>query len=165
MPTNTFITFFDKAEGESFQKGKEKWLEIQDWEWEVEAETSWTKGGGASVGKPNPGKLSFSHHFDSASPVLLGYICSGKAFPKMQLEMMKTTSKGTPETYFTVVLEGVFLTKISNSSSEEGTVLQRVELVFKTVRMEYKPQDKMGALATPKIFTWDIPAGISSPNM
>ena len=55
MAANAFISFFDKAEGESIQKGKEKWVEIQGWDWEVEAETSWTKGGGASVGKPNPG--------------------------------------------------------------------------------------------------------------
>ena len=50
--------FYDKADGESIQKGKEKWIEIQGWDWEVEAESSWTKGGGASVGTPNPGKLS-----------------------------------------------------------------------------------------------------------
>lgn len=58
MAVNAFVSFFDKADGESIQKGKEKWVEIQGWDWEVEADTSWTKGGGASVGKPNPGKLN-----------------------------------------------------------------------------------------------------------
>ena len=65
MAVNAFVTFFDKADGESIQKGKEKWIEIQGWDWEVEAETSWTKGGGASVGKPNPGKMNFEHYFDT----------------------------------------------------------------------------------------------------
>ena len=51
MAVNAFLTFFDKADGESIQKGKEKWIEIQNWDWEIEAETSWTKGGGASVVK------------------------------------------------------------------------------------------------------------------
>jgi hypothetical protein len=59
MAINAFISFFDKADGESIQKGKEKWVEILGWDWEVEAETSWTKGGGSSVGKPNPGKMKF----------------------------------------------------------------------------------------------------------
>ena len=61
MAVNAFITFFDKADGESTQKGKKNWVEIQAWDWEIEAETSWTKGGGASVGKPNPGKMSWEH--------------------------------------------------------------------------------------------------------
>ena len=128
MAVNAFITFYDKADGESIQKGKEKWIEIQGWDWEVEAESSWTKGGGASVGKPNPGKLNFEHYFDTSSTVILGYICTGKAFPKLQLEMMKTTGKGSPETYFTMMMEGAFITKVSNSGTEEGNVVQKVEL-------------------------------------
>ena len=165
MAINSFISFFDKADGESIQKGKEKWIEIQGWDWEVEAETSWTKGGGASVGKPNPGKLNFEHVFDMSSPVILGYICTGKAFPKMELQMMKTTGKGIPETYFTMALEGVFITKVSNSGTEEGMIVQKIELVFKTIRIECKPQDnKTGALLPAKIYNWDIPAGTASPS-
>ena len=165
MAVNAFITFYDKADGESIQKGKEKWIEIQGWDWEVEAESSWTKGGGASVGKPNPGKLNFEHYFDTSSTVILGYICTGKAFPKLQLEMMKTTGKGSPETYFTMMMEGAFITKVSNSGTEEGNVVQKVELVFKTVKIEYKPQDNTpGALLATKTYNWDIPAGTASPS-
>src|SRR6187455_420605 len=140
MALNAFLQFAN-IEGESIQKGMEKWIEIQGWDWEVEAETSWTKGGGASVGKPNPGKMNFEHLFDTASIVILGYICSGKAFPKAELQMMRTTGKGMPETYFTMTMEGVFITRVSNSGTEEGNVVQKVELVFKTVKIEYKPQD------------------------
>lgn len=165
MAINAFLSFFDKASGESLQKGKEKWVEIQGWEWEVEAETNWTKGGGASVGKPSPGRLSFQHNFDTSSTVILGYICTGKAFPKLELQMMKTTGKATPETYFSMTMEGVFITKVSNSGTEEGLVVQKVELVFKTVKIDYKPQDnKTGALGAPKTFSWDIPAGTASPS-
>ena len=165
MAVNAFVTFFDKADGESIQKGKEKWVEVQAWDWEVEAETSWTKGGGASVGKPNPGKLNLVHHFDSSSIVMLGYICTGKAFPKIQLEMMRTTARGTPETYFTMTLEGAFITKVSNSGTEEGLVDQKVEMVFKTVKIDYKALDaRTGTLGAVKTYNWDIPAGTASPS-
>lgn len=165
MAVNAFVSFFDKADGESIVKGKEKWIEIQGWDWEVEAETSWTKGGGASVGKPNPGKLSFEHKFDTSSTVILGYICTGKAFPKVELQMMKTTGKGTPETYFTMTIEGAFITKVSNAGTEEGNVAQRVELVFKTVKIDYKPIDnRTGGLGASKTYNWDIPAGTASPS-
>jgi type VI secretion system Hcp family effector len=115
MAINAFVSFFDKADGESVVKGKEKWIEIQGWDWEVEAESSWTKGGGASVGKPNPGKMHFEHRFDTASPVILGYICTGKAFPKCELQMMRQAGVGKLETYFTMSLEGVFITGVSNT--------------------------------------------------
>ena len=165
MAVNAFVSFFDKADGESIQKGKEKWVEIQGWDWGVEAETSWTKGGGASVGKPNPDRLTIEHRFDTTSTVVLGYICTGKAFPKVQLEMMKTGGKGTPETYFTMTMEGAFITRVSNSGTEEGQIVQKIEMVFKTVKIEYKPQDtKTGALGAAKTYSWDIPAGTASPS-
>jgi type VI secretion system Hcp family effector len=165
MANNAFVSFFDKAEGESIQKGKEKWVEIQSWDWEVEAESSWTKGGGASVGKPNPGKMNFEHRFDTSSTVILGFICSGKAFPKFELQMLRTTGRGSPETYFTMTMEGAFITKVSNAGTDEGIIVQRVELVFKTVKIEYKPQDnKTGTLGAARSYNWDIPAGTASPS-
>jgi type VI secretion system Hcp family effector len=162
MAVNAFISFFDKADGESTQKGKKNWVEIQAWDWEIEAESSWTKGGGASVGKPNPGKMSWEHYFDTSSIVIMGYICTGKAFPKVELEVAKSGAK--PEIYFTMEMEGVFITKVSNSGTEEGNITQRVEMVFKTVKIDYKPQDKNGKLGTARTFTWDIPAGTASPS-
>ena len=135
MAVNAFVSFFDKADGESIQKGKEKWIEIQGWDWEVEAVTSWTKGGGASVGKPSPGRMSFEHRYDLASHMFLGYICNGKAFPKAEVQMMKTTGKGVPETYFTMTMESCFITKVSNVGTEEGSVVQLIEMVFKAVKI------------------------------
>ena len=165
MAVNAFISFFDKADGESIQKGKEKWIEIQGWDWDIEAESSWTKGGGASVGKPNPGKLTWQHYFDTSSTVIMGYICTGKAFPKVELQMMKSTGSGSPQTYFTMSMEGAFITKIQNAGTEEGNVMQKVEMVFKTVKIEYRPQDsKTGKLGAVKTYTWDIPAGTASPS-
>jgi len=97
--------------------------------------------------------------------VLLGHICSGKAFPKVQLEMMKTTGKGNPETYFTMTMEGAFITKVSNSGTEDGSVVQKVQMVFKTVKIDYKPLNKKdGTLGAVKTYNWDIPAGTASPS-
>ena len=78
---------------------------------------------------------------------------------------MKTTGRGTPETYFTMTMEDAFITKVSNSGTEEGVVVQRFEMVFKTVKIEDKPQDnKSGALGAVKTYNWDIPAGTASPS-
>src|SRR3954465_11448201 len=113
MAVNAFLTFFDKADGESIQKGKEKWIELQGWDWEVEAESSWTKGGGASVGKPNPGKLNFESYFNRASPTVMKFICTGQAFDSVELQMCKTTGAATPQQFFKAVMTGVYITKVS----------------------------------------------------
>jgi type VI secretion system secreted protein Hcp len=165
MAANAFLTFFDKADGESIQKGMERWVEIQGWSWEVDADSSWTKGGGASVGKPTSGAFSFEHAYDSSSHVIMGFMCAGTAFPQVQVQMKRTTGAMTPETYLTITMDGAFITKVANAGTEEGTVIQRVDLVFKAVKIDYRPQDsRSGKIGAAKTFTWDIPAGTASPS-
>ena len=160
------------ADGESTQEDFQNWIEVQAWDWEVEAETSWTKGGGASVGKPNPGKMNWEHFFDKSSPVILKYICSGASFETVELRMFKSTGapsmtkkdgdKGAGQ-FFTMLMSGAFITKCSNSATDEGNVLQKVEMVFKEVEIKYRPQISTGKLAgtlgADLPFKWDIPAG------
>ena len=164
MAVNAYLSFFDKADGESAVKGHEKWIEVQGWDWEVEAESSWTKGGGASVGKPRPGALRWVHRFDLASPKILGYICTGKAFPKVQIDVLRPGGTGASTLFLTASIEGAYITKVSTSMTEEGNVLQAVEMVFKTIKFEYTAQSPKGGAGAKATFNWDIPAGTASPS-
>ena len=165
MAVNAFISFFDKAQGESVQKGKERWVEVLGWTWDVQAQSSWTKSGGASVGKPAPGNFVFEHAFDTASIVLMGYICTGKAFPKVELQLTKPGRGASPVTWFTMTLEGVFVTGVFNVGAADGQVTQRVEAIYKTIKIEYKPEDRAtGSFGAATTFMWDIPAGTASPS-
>lgn len=157
------------AEGESKQTGYEKWIELQSWDWEVEAETSWTKGGGAAVGKPAPGKMNWEHVFDRASNTILSFICTGKSFETVTLEMCKSTGNTDKrEAFFTVKMNEVFITKVNQSATEEGNVAQKVEMVFKRINIVYKQQGAQanapGALSEAGTFDWDIPSGEASPS-
>jgi type VI secretion system secreted protein Hcp len=166
MASSAFLTFFDKAVGESIEKGHEKWVELLDWSWEVASQTSWTAGGGASVGKPSPGSMHWGHHFDNTSPVILGALCTGKAFPKVELQMTKAIDPAVPAVvYFTMTMEGVFITRVAQSGDQEGNPVQQVEMVFKTVKIDYKPIDPRGQLGIAKVFSWDIPSGTASPSL
>ena len=74
MPGNAFIKFDGVQKGESTHSshnGDNGWIEISDWSWDIEADTSFLKGAGASVGKPQPGTLTFSHYYDSPAVKLL----------------------------------------------------------------------------------------------
>jgi type VI secretion system Hcp family effector len=169
MSLNAFMQI-GKAEGEARQGkyGKQHWIELQTWEWEVEAETSWTKGGGASVGKPNPGKFTWEHYYDRSSHLLLGYICTGTSFKDITLEMCKGTGQKEPEAFFIVNMKEAFITKVSQNATEDGNVIQKVEMVFKWIGIDYRAQglpwaSGPGALAAPVHFDWDIPGGVASP--
>ena len=59
-------------------------------------------------------------------------------------------------------LRRIHITKVENRSSDDGDVLQRVEMVFKTVQIDYRAQGRSGR-AGPMTFAWDIPAGTASP--
>jgi type VI protein secretion system component Hcp len=167
MPLNALMKI-SRADGESRVKNFEKYIELQGWEWEVEADTSWTKGGGASVGKPSPGKLNFEHYFDTASTTILRYIFSGQSFDSVDLHMLKGTGdkKGQKE-FFVMNMKDAFITKVTNTATEEGNVVQKVEMVFKEVTFSYRQQmdalpgvqGGVGSLGPPHLVTWDIPAG------
>lgn len=164
MGVNAFMKL-GKANGESLQGKFKDWIEIQGWDWEIEAESSWTKGGGASVGKPNPGKMNWEHYWDTSSHYIMGYISTGQAFKEVTLVMCKTTGAKEPQPFFTMVMKGAFITKVSNTGTEEGNLTQKVEMVFKTVKIDYSKQDNdTGALKPAGTYTWDIPAGQGAPS-
>jgi len=155
------IMKISNAPGESRIPDFKGWIEIQGWDWEVDAETSWTKGGGASVGKPNPGKLSFEHYFDTSAINIMRNIFSGRSFDSVELKMLKGTGdkKGQKE-FFKMVMADAFITKVTNNATDEGNVIQKVEMVFKEVTFSYRPQlSADGSLDKEWTVGWDIPAG------
>jgi type VI secretion system secreted protein Hcp len=162
MPGNAFIKFEGVPTGESTHtshNGDKGWIEISDWSWDIEADTSFLKGAGASVGKPQPGNLSFSHYYDKASPVIMKKIVQGKHFSKVYIVMLKQTGAedGQGEPYFGITMDEAFITKVSSKGAEDGSVTQDVEMVFKVVTVGYKPQKlKGGELDSEVPFAWDI---------
>jgi type VI secretion system secreted protein Hcp len=162
MPGNAFIKFKEVTEGESLQDthpGSKGWIEIGDWSWDIEAETSFLKGAGASVGKPTPGQMSFSHYYDMASPAIMSRIVQGTHFAEVHIVMLKQTGakSGKGEVYFAMTMKTVFITKVSTKGGEDGSVNQDVEMVFKEIAVGYKPQTgKDGSLGKQQDFIWDI---------
>ncbi len=163
MPGNAFIKFKEIEKGESTHEthnGKNGWMEISDWSWDIEADTSFLKGAGASVGKPQPGSMSFSHYYDKASPVIMMRIVQGTFFSTVHLAMLKQTGdeSGKGDVYFGMTMTEAFITKVSSKGGEDGAVTQDVEMVFKTIAVGYKPQDDTlkGKFGDQQHFTWDI---------
>jgi len=162
MPGNTFIKFKEIGTGESYQKGHhgdDGWIEISDWSWDVEAETSFLKGGGSAVGKPQPGTLSISHYYDLSSPIIMQKIVAGTHFGEVTIDQLKQVgdAEGAPAIFFQIKMSSVFITKVSTKGAEDGSVTQDVEMVFKELAIGYKAQSNTGTLEKElKQFKWNV---------
>jgi type VI secretion system Hcp family effector len=155
---NTFI-LFDGAKGESRQKNFDSGhIEIDGFSWEVTSETSFDKGGGASVGKAISGRATFSHYYDTASPTIMAFCVQGKHFGTVTATMCKSTGDKFPKPYWVATMKAVYITKANTQADDSGNVKQDVEMVFKEIEIKYFKQKDDGSLeGSPKTFAWNIP--------
>ena len=117
----------------------------------VAADSSWTKGGGASVGKPNPEPIRFTKAFDEHSIAILKAITTGKAFASAKFTA--TAGTGTGTTTMTYELTELFVTSITHVS-EGGTPVEEVAFVYKTLAWKFVDANGVETKGV-----WDIPAG------
>jgi type VI secretion system secreted protein Hcp len=123
----------------------------------VEAETSWTKGGGASVGKPNPLELHFTAAMNRSIPTILKYITRGQAVPTAILTVRSDISGNRIGfEYAKYTFEGVFFTNVGQSLSGAGRAVNAVSAVYKTVQVQ---QFAPGIPTAVSCVMWDIPTG------
>ncbi|MEL4180755.1 Hcp family type VI secretion system effector [Roseateles sp. PN1] len=159
--TKAFIQF-DQIKGSSTDKDHTSWSDVVNWSWSLSADTSWTKGGGAAVGKPQPGPFFWTQANDGVFNSLFVNMATGKAVNKIKLDVSKNTGAANPEVFFTMEFTGAFFTKLDMKGSAEGNVDFAGQFVFKTIKIGYRPQDSSGRLGAAKFATWDIPAGVAS---
>ena len=117
----------------------------------VTAESSWTKGGGASVGKPNPEAIRFTKALDANSIALLKAITTGKSFASAKFTA--TSGNGNTATTMIYELTGLFVTSITHVGAG-GAPLEEISFVFKTLAWKFIDADGVETKGV-----WDIPAG------
>lgn len=119
--------------------------------WEVTAESSWTKGGGASVGKPNPGKLRVQKPIDSSSIDELRNIVAGSSFPTAVLTI--TSGKGSSASTMVYEMTELFVTGVAQSAAD-GLTTEELSMVFRTVK--WTSTDASGGTSSG---SWDVLTG------
>jgi type VI protein secretion system component Hcp len=127
---------------------------VTAYSWEVTALSSFTQGGGASVGKPNPSAIRFTKLIDAGSIQTLLNIANGTAFPSAVFTV--TVGKGNSAGTMVYEMENLFVTRLSTSAAD-GLVTEEVSLIFKVVRWTFTSAD--GEVTTG---TWDVVSGAAS---
>lgn len=126
----------------------------------IDADSSWTKGGGASVGKPNPGKLNFEHYFDRSIPAMVKYIATGSAAPSATLTV-RSDPKGNKAgfEYAKYTFEDFFFTSVGQVLNGEGRPVSAVSGVYKSLKIQiFAPGDPIAVSCV----RWDVPSGATS---
>ena len=121
----------------------------------VEADSSWTKGGGASIGKPNPGELRFTALVDRSIAGMVLKITGGKAVTSATLTVRADAKGNRTADYLKYSFEGMFFTAVGQGLSGAGRAAMAIAAVYKTVKVEVIGAD--GRVAS--CAYWDIPAG------
>lgn len=116
---------------------------ITSYDFEIEANSSWTKGSGASVGKPSPGGFRFTKVVDANTDEAITKVASGKSYAKGELSV----SWGTGDKLVIAMTE-MFVVRVQQAG-EGGRPVETIEVVYKTISWQ------LGATSG----VWDVPQG------
>jgi type VI secretion system secreted protein Hcp len=153
---------FTDIDGESIQKGREKWIEVLSFQWGAANPTSFAAGVGGGGGKVEFDDFSFTKVYDRSSPFLLTHLAKGTAVDEALIELTKPTGSATPEVYLQYRFSDVFLTGYNVSGASTGSVIESWSFAFAKVQTAYKAQDnKTGKLGTPVTFEWDLTKNVT----
>jgi len=144
---------FDGVEGEATHKDHKGEIELLSWSWEVNQTSGAASGGGSGRGKAEPGEFSFSHLYDKASPVLAKHCAAGKHFKDAKMTARKA-GEGQ-KAFLVITLKEVFVTSVTPSGSDDGTITEDVKCSYKDIEFAYKPQDEKGGLGGEVKFGWN----------
>lgn len=157
----TFIQFTDSSgtalKGGSVDKNHPGWSEVDHWSWQVTAETTYLKGSGAAVGKPQPGPFSWTQSVDAVYPRLFTQLVKGTSSKTVTLDVVTGLGGKAPESFFSMVFSDVFYTKLAVAGSAAGQLGLNGEFVFKQMSMSYKPVDPAsGKLGQAVTASWNV---------
>jgi type VI secretion system secreted protein Hcp len=154
MASDIFAKLGD-IKGESLDDKHKDEIEILSWSWGLTNAGSILGGSGAGSGKASFHDLSFVHHIDKASPVLMKACATGAHMKEATITHRKA-GKGQHE-YLIVKMSEVIITSVTHGDSGNNHA-ENVSLVFAKVDLEYKPQKADGSLDAGIHFKYDIKA-------
>jgi len=144
-------------QGESTDVKHKNEIEVLAWSWGVTQSGSMAYGGGGGAGKATFHDLSFTHHVDKATPLLLKACATGTHIPDATITVRKA-GKGQQE-YLIIRMTDVQISSVALSVAEgAASTAENVELQFAKVDLEYKPQKADGSLDVGLHFKYDIKA-------
>ena len=154
MASDIFAKIGD-IKGESLDDKHKDEVEVLSFSWGVLNSGSIVSGSGGGAGKATFHDLSFVHHIDKASPVLMQACATGVHLKEATITHRKA-GKGQHE-FLIVKMNDVIITSVTHGGSNvDNGYPENVSLAFAKVNLEYKPQNADGSMGAGVHFKYDI---------
>jgi type VI secretion system secreted protein Hcp len=130
--------------GESQDAAHPDEIDVIDWNWKVEQQSSMLSGSGGGAAKASVSDIEFTHMMDRASPNLASYCFTGKRIPDATLTMRK--AGGIPHETIRITLYDAIISLVQPLAGGGGS-LEKVRISFARMKYEYMPQSPTGGNA------------------
>lgn len=154
MAQDIFIKI-GSLKGESQDKQFKEWMDVLAWSWGATQTGSFHGGGGGGTGKVNVHDFSFTKRTDITSPKLVGKVCTGEHYDKVEVKARK--AGGKPFVYLEYTFEDVIISSYSTGgSSADETISENISFNFAKFKIKYNQQSKTGAQDVDDSFTFNV---------
>jgi type VI secretion system secreted protein Hcp len=154
MASDIFAKLGD-IKGESIDDKHKDEVEVLSFSWGLANTGTIGSGTGSGAGKATFHDLSFVHHIDKASPVLMQACATGVHLKEATITHRKA-GKGQQD-FLIVKMNDVIITSVTHGGSTfDNGYSENVSLAFAKVDLEYKPQNADGSMGAGVHFKYDI---------
>ncbi len=150
----TVLVQIEGVPGSSTLVGYEGAIEALSFSWGASNAAMLTPGGGGGASRTQFSEFSFMKLQDSASPLLLQALTTGRTIPTASVRMLRA-SGDAPVELSTIRLSDVRVVSQQLSGSSE-TPVESISLQFGRIEWEVCSIDATGARAGCNTVTWDI---------
>ncbi len=159
MAGSDYLLKIKTIDGESTQKGHEKWIELQSWSWGESNAGSSAIGSGAGSGKVSMQDFHFTMEYGISSPKLFLACAAGEHIGDAILHIRK--AGGDQQVFVEWKFTDILISSYHTGGSGHGNPLptDQVSFNFTKIEMEYKPQKKDGTLDAGIKAGYDIKKG------
>lgn len=143
--------------GDSTDSEHADWIEIESFKHALAQPKggSWSAQGNLGAGRVDHGEFTVQKRFDSASPKLAQYCCTGQAIPQVEFELCRPEGEKTGYMKYTLknaMISGV--EAIGSGKEDQPTPLEEVRFRYGEIHWEYTPTDTSGGKGAPVRAGW-----------
>ena len=156
-----YLDFGGEIKGNSADANHKDWIEVQMISQSVNRNINPSSKPKEALSKSQVqvGAIQIQKNADESSPELVGAVCEGKTFSKVNIDLVRVTDGGN-EAFYTWELEDVYISSYSMSGHGAGSVetSESLTLCYNAIKWSYAKKDEAGKAAGSTEAGWDLGA-------
>jgi type VI secretion system secreted protein Hcp len=152
---------FDGVEGEAQDKDHKGWTDLLTFNQALHQ-----PGGGATGATRRRGDvvledINCTKELDKSSPKIAEAVCTGKVFPKVEIDLTASYTDAGRVTYYRYELKNVIVTSysIGGSGQAEDVPTEDFSLNFEEIKVTYTENDSKGKKKGNVEYAWKVEEG------